>query len=370
MEIDIAHLKESNVFLNDLFENVTSGIFLADREPRIHNFNNSFKTLFHKTEDAILGELCGNALGCVFHVDEAKDCGQTTQCDDCQLRKNILRSFTERVPVYKERLDRSFVIGGKRIQKHFIFTTKYVTYKDQEMILVIFDDITEIEEARLQVLGMYEALQKTLEDSYARLAGEASALLESTSRTEELMQEIHHRVGNNLQIILSLVNLQMQYAESTTLTVHYRDLERRILTIRTLYDHLIQDGLVSRIRMKDYLAFLARDIHGSRIVVDCADVHFPLDLALPLGLIVNELLVNSKEHAGCTDKAMQISLAFQLDREQGHLVLEDNGCGYSLSGPRHFGLRIVELLVRQVHGTLSVQSDQGSRTTITFPLRQ
>jgi hypothetical protein len=65
-----------------LYQNVTSAIFIADSEARIFSFNDAFRTLFYKREDQLLKELCGNAMGCIFAVEEGKDCssGLTARC--------------------------------------------------------------------------------------------------------------------------------------------------------------------------------------------------------------------------------------------------------------------------------------------------
>ena len=145
MDININELKDSNEFLKVLMENLSSAIFIVDQNLRIRNFNDSFRALFHKTEDRILGELCGNALGCVFTVDENKECGTTTNCRKCLLRNALIKSFTEKIPAYKELLERVFVVDGKKILKYFQYTTKYVRFNKKEMVLIIVDDITELE---------------------------------------------------------------------------------------------------------------------------------------------------------------------------------------------------------------------------------
>jgi len=113
LEISVSDLKESNHFLNDLYQNVTAAIFLADSEARIYNFNDAFRTLFYKQEDQLLKELCGNAMGCVFAEEEGKDCGSTSNCKSYILRECILKSFTDKVPLYKERMTRRFYINDE-----------------------------------------------------------------------------------------------------------------------------------------------------------------------------------------------------------------------------------------------------------------
>ena len=149
MGLDFRDLRESNDFLNALINNITSAIFLVDRDVKIRNFNDPFQALFQKDEDKILGERCGNVIGCAFTVDQSKDCGETKNCDECELRRSILKSFLEKVPTYREKIERDFYIKGEKISKYFQFSTKYIQWNHETMVLIVVDDITALETQRL-----------------------------------------------------------------------------------------------------------------------------------------------------------------------------------------------------------------------------
>ena len=151
MDFSLEDLKESNDFLNTLIVNITSAIFIVDKEIRIQSFNDSFQALFSKHEDKLIGELCGNALGCEYAAREGKDCGTTDHCGACVLRESLLKAFTKKIPTYKEKLERDFFINGQYEKKHFFFTTKYIHFNKVEMILIIVDDITEIENQKIRL---------------------------------------------------------------------------------------------------------------------------------------------------------------------------------------------------------------------------
>ena len=110
MDFNLNELKQSNKFLNNLIDNITSAIFVVDNNMKIQNFNNPFQALFQKPEDKILGELCGNAVGCVYTIDQSQDCGETENCNECLLRKSVLKAFTAKIPTYREKLIREFYI--------------------------------------------------------------------------------------------------------------------------------------------------------------------------------------------------------------------------------------------------------------------
>lgn len=212
MNLDVDDLKESLSFLNSLYANVTSAIFLADGDARIVSFNDSFHALFHKPEDMIIGELCGNALGCIFQVEEGVDCGLASNCGHCELRTNIVRSFTEKVPVYKDTMVRDFVICGRVLRKHFVFTTKYEVYQGVEYVLVIVDDVTELvtvreelEQRNSDLTKRNAALEKALRELARQLSASLSELDFAWLDRDILSRELRHRVGNNLQVISSLL---------------------------------------------------------------------------------------------------------------------------------------------------------------------
>lgn len=160
MSIQLQNLKESNEFLNILFDNITSALFIVDHQARIENVNDSFSVLFQKREEQLLGELCGNAIGCMFAVEEDVDCGTTSYCDKCDLRKNILKTMSEKVPSFKNKLTREFYTQDIKEQKHFLYSTKFIQFNGEEYILIIVDDHTELENNK-----------KKLEEQYLKLKG-------------------------------------------------------------------------------------------------------------------------------------------------------------------------------------------------------
>lgn len=150
MKLNNEQLKNSNEFLNALFDNITSAIFIVDDETRIRAINDSFKALFHKPEDKIIGELCGNVLGCVF-LKNGERCGETENCNSCGLRKSLKEVLNKGLQSNKKKLVREFIIRGKAIKKYFQYSTRIIHVHDEAMVLVIMDDITDLEVNRIKV---------------------------------------------------------------------------------------------------------------------------------------------------------------------------------------------------------------------------
>jgi signal transduction histidine kinase len=158
--IAINNLRDSNEFLNALFDNLNSAIFIVDKNAVVQKFNDSFEKLFKIETDSVKGKLCGNAIGCSYTVDELADCGSTSYCSQCELRKSLIRSLTEKVPTVRQMLYREYYIGKQRFEKAFQYTTRYIEFNGKEMIIVLVDDYTELEEKRKTVEENNDLLNK------------------------------------------------------------------------------------------------------------------------------------------------------------------------------------------------------------------
>ena len=190
--MNLSVLKESVNFLNLLFDNVTSAVYLVNQEARVVAFNDAFEALFQKSDDKILGELCGNVIGCMYAVEENKDCGTTRNCSQCSLRNSILKAATEKIPTYKDLLVRDFYINNLKITKYFQFTTKDLEFQNETLILVILDDITALKMSELQ---LQEKNQK---------------LAEYNKQLNYMMSVVAHDLRNPLGAIRSFAQLFSQ----------------------------------------------------------------------------------------------------------------------------------------------------------------
>lgn len=173
MSINLKNLKESNEFLNILFDNITSALFILDKNARIENINESFSLLFQKREEKILGNLCGNALGCKFAVEENALCGETSHCKDCILKRDILQTMSEKVPTNRRKLSRDFYSDIQKETKHFLYSTRYIQYYGKEYILVIIDDHTELETSR-NILEEQNGTLRVLNEQKSKFLGIAA----------------------------------------------------------------------------------------------------------------------------------------------------------------------------------------------------
>ena len=194
-----------------------------------------------------------------------------------------------------------------------------------------------------------------------------------------LLQEVHHRVKNNLQVISSLLHLQSSKVEDEKAQALFKDSQSRIRSMALLHEKLYQSKDIAQVAVASYLDELIEHLfrtygaHRSRIerTLEAEEIPLTIDQAIPCGLIVNELITNALEHAFPEGQGGTIRVALTMAAGDVQLVVEDDGQGFpdngSVNETDSLGLRLVRGLVQQLNGTLDVASTPGAQFTITFP---
>lgn len=204
-------------------------------------------------------------------------------------------------------------------------------------------------------------------------------LRESLMEKEVLLREIHHRVKNNLQVMASLLNLQSDAVKDDKHLNIFKDAESRIWSMALVHETLYQSKSLALIKVKEYMESLVDELFSSygdlggrvHINIDVADVSFGIDTAVPLGLIVNELVSNAFKHAFPQHKQGLIRVGFRrVNDNEYELSVSDDGVGMSSTGEpdreTSFGLHLVKALVRQLSGELEMRGNNGTQFVITF----
>ena len=166
-------LHESNEFLSLLLDNITSAVLIADADRRIHRFNRSFLDLFDSPQRAPSEARFGEAMRCRYKEDEDRPCGQTSNCENCELRGTLLETLTKRVPVDRAPLSREFYRGGKPVLKHLELSTRKLIFARQDMVMVIITDVTDEVNQREEL----ERKTRQLETDLTAAAGIQRSLL-------------------------------------------------------------------------------------------------------------------------------------------------------------------------------------------------
>jgi two-component sensor histidine kinase len=222
-------------------------------------------------------------------------------------------------------------------------------------------------------------LMRTLRYALERARIQES-LRAALAEKEVLLKEIHHRVKNNMQIISSLLSLQSLQVDDPKVQAMFAESQNRISAMGLIHQRLYDSGNLGRIDLPAYLQNLVSMVlktnpTSARIdaEVDVDQLLLGLDIAIPLGLITNELLTNSLKHAfaGRTKGNVQVGLHAAVGG-QCELTVSNDGSVDSDSPvkarPGGLGLNLVEMLTRQIKGTLAVDRARGMRYTIRFPI--
>jgi len=202
----------------------------------------------------------------------------------------------------------------------------------------------------------------------------------SEERKEILLREVHHRVKNNLAVICSLFYLQSLHSQDAATVQVFSEMENRVHSMALVHESLYGSENLARIDFAAYAEALAEDIFLSygvpsapvHLKADLEPVSMSVDLALPCGLILNELISNSLRHGFPNGASGEIKLTLRnLPEGKCSLCVEDSGVGIpadlDVNTNNSLGLRLVRLFTQQIRGSFElVKSDPGTSARLQF----
>mgnify|MGYP001028060802 FL=1 len=204
------------------------------------------------------------------------------------------------------------------------------------------------------------------------------ALQTSMTEKDVLLREVHHRVKNNMQLITSLLSLQANKVQDERLEEEFKYTQYRIRSMAMVHEMLYGTGKLASVDYEQYL----QELIGTLVVsmkgyinniethLDASGIQLNVDTAIPLGLLLNELLTNSLMHAFPGDSGGQISVAIKRLPDHYELKMSDNGIGFPVDfdfqNNTSLGLGLVDTLTLQLDGTLHRETNNGTTYLITF----
>ncbi|MFB0906873.1 MAG: two-component sensor histidine kinase [Spirosomataceae bacterium] len=259
-------------------------------------------------------------------------------------------------------------------KKDALLTIKDEQISQQRQIQYLFIGITVILAAFLFALyRSYLSRNKRL-----RITAELNEKLKiKNAENELLLKEIHHRVKNNLEVVSSLLELQSAQIDDPDIQAAMQASQNRVQSMGILHQKLYQSEHLAFIEMKNYFLNLTENILDSYDATERVEVEFPMenleldvDTAVPIGLIVNELITNALKYAFPTGMLGKIKLSLQeVEENLLQLSISDNGVGKIVNASptgTGFGTQLVELLTRQLDGKLTQSVENGTTVTIQF----
>ncbi|MFT6807937.1 MAG: two-component sensor histidine kinase [Saprospiraceae bacterium] len=231
----------------------------------------------------------------------------------------------------------------------------------------------------LGIIGILIALGFALLNRYQAKLKLTSVLKEKNEEKDFLMKEIHHRVKNNLQILSSLLSLQSDGEDDTMVLDALQDSRNRVESMGLIHQKLYTRDNLTSINISDYVNDLCNQLQDTYfseekyIVIDC-DVQIgfaDVETAIPLGLIINELITNSIKYAfQNTDNGTIKVKLWEEDKQILHLLVADNGISPSSveinTQSTKFGSRLIEILSKKLKGKVRVNQEDGYETIIEF----
>jgi len=226
--------------------------------------------------------------------------------------------------------------------------------------------------------GAQKLIQFNIRDVTARSKAEEETRV-SLKEKEVLLQELHHRVKNNLQVIASLLSLQSHFIDDIKILRMYDETLNRVKSIAAVHELLYQQRGTSKIDLGNYIRKLAGglfEFYGVRkdkikLTIKAGDLPLTLDKAVPCGLIINELISNSLKHAFPESRKGELTVALNFDGSKYVLAVTDNGIGFleqtQMDQSKTLGLQLVKILADQLGGALTLHPADPTEVRIEFP---
>ena len=207
----------------------------------------------------------------------------------------------------------------------------------------------------------------------------AEQLKASLQEKEVLLKEIHHRVKNNLQVISSLLKLQVNHIQDPSALEMFNESRNRIQSMALVHEKLYQSANLSRVDFGEYArslsALLVRSYgaKAARIALktEIEDVSLSVDLSVPLGLIINELVSNSLKYAFPGGRGGEVRIEIhRSEPNQIQLLVADDGIGFPAAldfrKTETLGMQLVRTLTEQIGGSIELRSDPGTEFRVSF----
>lgn len=294
-------------------------------------------------------------------------------------------------------LSRPLVLRWRRKDGQVIWTEQHnrPVYDGEGRLIAIEGiarDVTERKQMESEILSLNRELEQRVAERTEELRKANVLLREEVAQRKKaeedlkkrldertvLLRELYHRVKNNMQVIISLMNLQLRKIEDPAVRHLMEETRNRVRAMALVHEMLYKSENLSEINLARYIPLLANQVFSSlenksqkvRKIVEAEDIMVTLDKAIAVGLILNELITNSLMHAFPEGRAGTLGIRVQKKDHTVAIRVSDDGTGIpqdvNWREPSTLGLRIVMSLVGQLKGTIDLDRRQGTAFSIEF----
>ncbi|MCJ7468582.1 MAG: sensor histidine kinase [Maribacter sp.] len=207
---------------------------------------------------------------------------------------------------------------------------------------------------------------KNLLRTHHRLYQSKMEIAQQIKERETLLKEIHHRVKNNLQTVSSLLSLQSRSITDAKMKSLFKSSQNRVISMAMVHEMLYMRNDLSKIEYHSYVQelseYLIRSLKGSdnhiKLNIDIKNIKLGIDTAIPLGLLINEVITNALKYGIKGDEEGEISIAIQKENGSQYILnISDNGTGYpeniDFKSTKTLGLKLIHNLARQLEGSIN-----------------
>lgn len=266
--------------------------------------------------------------------------------------------------------------------KEFAFQNQEKEKRELELIKVeqeLKSQNSQLKEAQEKISKLNEKLESRVKIRTIELEQQNIVINKQKNEIEEIIKELHHRVKNNMQIISSLLSLQSELVDDPKVREMFNDCKNRVHSMALIHEKMYQSNSLTRINAKDYLPELINDIIRTSTLATNITLDFKIDevllgtkMMVPIGLLVNEIVLNSIKHGFLNIKEGKIICQFSnMGNNRFKLILGDDGVGMSKNKSNKaasLGMDIIEAFVNQLNGTVKILDGPGTVYEIEFKI--
>ena len=356
---------QKQFFWNQAIKNGEAALELAEKAGALKQINAAANTLMNAHAKAQnpnktlqYAELYGNSLDSLNRLERSK------KVIEMQTKFEV-----EKKELQIELLGKENVLKEADLQQ-----TKKSEAQQRLIALISFIALLVAAFSALFLYRLYGQKKK----ANAELETKNTLISEQKEEKEVLLKEIHHRVKNNLQVVSSLLDLQTNNIEDESTLIAIEDGQSRVQAMALIHQNLYQNQDISSISFEEYANQLVKQLASvyqgeNKVEVELKSekVYFDIDTAIPIGLILNELVSNAYKYAFNNEPQGKLSIKLEAIGEGEYcLAINDNGSGlpesFNLSKTKSLGLRLVHRLSRQLYGKAEYFYEQGAIFKILF----
>jgi len=359
-------LRQSEERLRSYIENAPDGIFLVDNEGNYTMVNDAACEMTGYSRDELLQK---NLIELVYPDDHAIAEVHFKRVNEEGQASGETRYVTKNGDICY------WLVKAVRISK--------------KRLLGFASDITDQKLMESEIRSLNAVLEQKVEERTEELLKEIShrkeiedQLRASLDEKSLLLREIHHRVKNNLQIIISLTNLQLRQSDDPQVKRIMAETQNRVRAMALVHEKLYRSDNIYDIDLAEYIRFLTKQLFAyykidSRNVLhktEIGEIRVPINTAIPIGLIINELVSNALKHGFPDGRKGTLSISARREDDTIFLEVDDTGVGIAEGidwrNAPSLGLKLVISLVKQLEGTIELDRSHGTAFSMVLQVKK